>query len=103
VIAMDNILEHLLEIEGRASAIVNDSQTEADRRIKENDKKNRDLFDQRFKQEVHLRESLLDKEKERLKKQYQEELETYRQDIASIKINEEGFFTLFNYYFSGEN
>jgi len=101
---MDNekALEHLLKIEAKAAALVNDAQAEADRRIAENEKKNREIFEQRFSVESQAKETALRKEKDRLKKQYQKELDDYRQEISGIKTDVQRFSTLFSEIYSGE-
>ena len=98
----DKALEHLLQIEAKAAALVNDAQAEADRRIAENEKKNRELYEERFRVEAQMRETVLKKEQDRLKKQYQTELEEYRQEISGIGTDVERFSTLFNEFYAGE-
>ena len=98
----DKALEHLLKIEAKAAALVNDAQAEADRRIAENEKKNREIFEQRFSVESQAKETALRKEKDRLKKQYQKELDDYRQEISGIKTDVQRFSTLFSEIYSGE-
>jgi vacuolar-type H+-ATPase subunit H len=94
----DNTLEHLLKIEAEAAALVNDAQAEADRRIHENEEKNRKTYEERYKTEAQMRESTLVKEKEKLKEQYQQMLEEYRNGISNAKTNVEKFSELFNRY-----
>jgi len=94
----DNTLEHLLKIEAEAAALVNDAQAEADRRIHENEDKNRKIYEERFKAEAQKREAALVKEKERLKEQYQQMLEEYRSGISNAQTNVEKFSELFNRY-----
>jgi len=94
----DNTLEHLLKIEAEASALVKDAQAEADRRIHENEEKNRKIYEERFKVEAQKRELALRKEKEKLKEQYQQMLEDYRNGISTAKTDVEKFSALFNKY-----
>jgi vacuolar-type H+-ATPase subunit H len=94
----DNTLEHLLKIEAEAAALVNDAQAEADRRIHENEEKNRKTYEERYKTEAQMRESALGKEKEKLKEQYQQMLEEYRNGISNAKTDMEKFSELFNRY-----
>ena len=98
----DRALEHLLQIEAKAAALVNDAQAEADRRIAENEKKNRGLYEERFRLEAEMRETALKKEKDRLKKQYQQELEEYRQEISGLSTDVERFSTLLNEFYAEE-
>jgi vacuolar-type H+-ATPase subunit H len=94
----DNTLEHLLKIEAEAAALVNDAQAEADRRIHENEEQNRKTYEERYKVEAQMRESALGKEKEKLKEQYQQTLEKYRNGISNAKTDMEKFSGLFNRY-----
>ncbi|MDR0486864.1 MAG: hypothetical protein LBG91_01320 [Treponema sp.] len=98
----DKALEHLLKIEAEAAALVNDAQVEADRRIQENEKKNRAVHEQRFRTESEGREAALKQEKDRLKKQYQVSLEEYRKEISGISVDTERFSALFDRLFAEE-
>jgi len=91
-------LDHLLKIEAEASALVNDAQQEADRRTHENEEKNRVVFEEHFRVEVQMLESTLKKEREKVRKQYQQALDEYRQEISGIKVNVEKFSALLNEY-----
>jgi vacuolar-type H+-ATPase subunit H len=94
----DNTLEHLLKVEAQAAALVNDAQTEADRRIHENEEKNRKIYEERFKVEAQKHELSLRKEKEKIREQYQQTLEEYRNGISTAKTDVEKFSALFNRY-----
>jgi vacuolar-type H+-ATPase subunit H len=95
-------LDYLLKIETEAAVLVKDAQAEADRRIHENEEKNRNAFDERFKQELQAHESLLKKEIEKLKEQYQQILEDYRREISGINADMDSFSFLFNSYITQE-
>ena len=95
-------LDHLLKIEAEASALVNDAKTEADRRIRENEEKNRMAYEERFKEEAQKREASLKEEKDRLKNQYQEILEKYREELSGVNADEQRFLSLFNQYVAAE-
>ena len=92
----ENTLDHLLKIEAKAAALVNDAQTEADRRIHENEEKSRAAHEERFRTEAQLRESRLKKEKDRLREQYQTALEKYREEISGVNADVRRFSDLFN-------
>jgi F0F1-type ATP synthase membrane subunit b/b' len=98
----DKALEHLLQIETKAAALVDDAQAEADRRIAENEKGNRELYEERFKVEAEARETALRKEKDRLRKQYQKELDDYRKEISGINADFGNFSALFSKFYAGE-
>jgi len=95
-------LDHLLKIEAEASSLVNDAKTEADRRIRENEEKNRMAYEERFKEEAQKREASLKEEKDRLKNQYQEILEKYREELSGVNADEQRFLSLFNQYVAAE-
>jgi len=94
----DNTLEHLLKIEAEAAALVNDAQAEADRRVHENEEINRKNYEERFRVEAQKHEDVLRKEKEKIKEQYQQMLEEYRNGISNAKTDVEKFSELFNRY-----
>jgi len=94
----ENTLDHLLQIEAKAAALVNDAQAEADRRIHESEEKNRAAYEERFRAEVQAKETSLKKEKEKIKAQYDKELEDYRNEISGIDVNVGKFSALLNDY-----
>jgi len=96
-----NTLEHLLGIEAEAAALVNDAEKEAERRIRENDEKNRVTYDERLKAETQRREAQLETEVNQLKKEYQQTLDNYRDEISRINVNQQEFSVLLNTYLSG--
>lgn len=93
-----NTLDHLLQIEAEAAALINDAQTEADRRVHENEEKNHLAYEERFKAEIQKQENFLISETEKIKKRYQETLSQYRQEISNIDVNKKQFCSLFNEY-----
>jgi len=95
---MGNTLEHLLEIEAEAAALVDESRKEADRRIRENDDKNRVSYDKQLKLESQNQQNSFEKEKEKIKCQYQNALNDFREEISRIRADEEGFSALLNQY-----
>jgi len=94
----ENTLDHLLQIEAKAAALVNDAQAEADRRIHESEEKNRAAYEERFRAEVQAKETSLKKEKEKIKARYDKELEDYRNEISGVNVNVQGFSSLLNDY-----
>ena len=97
---MGNVLDHLLKVEAEASALVNDAQNEADKRIRENEEKNRIAFDEKIKLEIQTQESIFNSEKEKTNSQYYQALQEYRDEISKIIIDEERFSGLLNEYLS---
>jgi len=93
-----NTLDHLLEVEADAAAMVNAAQEEADRRVHENEERNRLEFEERFKAEIHAREESLKIKKEETKIKYQKALDAYKDEISNINVDEKKFSALFNEY-----
>ena len=100
--ANQNTLDHLLQIETRASALVNEAQAEADRRMHENEEKNQAAYEERFSMEVQALEDTLEKEKIKINERYIKELEEYRKKIFEINAGIDGFSSLLNEYLRKE-
>jgi len=90
------MLEHLLEVEQRACALVDDAEAEADRRIHENEERNRVSYEQRFKEEIQKQEESLLNAKESIRVKYKKELNDYKEEIESINVDELRFSALLN-------
>jgi len=91
-----NTLDHLLQIEAKAAALVNDAQAEADTRIHESEEKNRAAYEERFRAEAQSLEASLKDEREKTRKEYQKALDEYQKEISGIKTNEDNFCALLN-------
>jgi len=101
---MDNkeVLDHLLKIESEASALVNEAQVEADKRIMEAEKQNRAAYDKRFLEENQRLEKEFLQSKELARQEYQKELETYKEQISSIHADNDRFSSLLDTLVLGE-
>jgi len=97
-----NTLDNLLNIEAKAAALVNDAQSEADRRIHDSEEKNQRAYEERYKVEVQKQEAALQKVKEKTKIQYQKELEEYREELSKVKVNTDRFSALLNEYLAAK-
>ncbi|MDR1107605.1 MAG: hypothetical protein LBL19_01065 [Spirochaetaceae bacterium] len=86
-----DVLRHLLEVEGEASALVNDAQAEADRRIAEGEKQNRRLYDERYNQETSRLEGRYAEKISGVKEEYKKQLDAYRAALDSLPVNTEAF------------
>ena len=95
-------LENLLKIEAQAADFVNDAQAEADRRIQENENKNRSEFEKTLAAETEVKENIYKTEKEKIENQYQSILEEYCREISGLHINTEKFCTLLNKYIEAQ-
>jgi vacuolar-type H+-ATPase subunit H len=101
---MDNkeVIDHLLKIESEAAALVNDAQAEADNRITEAEKQNRAAFDKRFLEENQRLEKEFLQLKEQARQEYRKELETYKERISSVHVNNDRFSALLDSLVLGE-
>jgi regulator of protease activity HflC (stomatin/prohibitin superfamily) len=101
---MDNkeVIDHLLKIESEAAALVNDAQAEADNRITEAEKQNRAVYEKRFLEENQRLEKEFLQSKELARQQFQKELETYKEKISSVHVNNDRFSALLDSLVLGE-
>jgi len=101
---MDNneVLDHLLKIEAEAAALVSDAQAEADKRITEAEKQNRAAYDKRFIEENQRLEKGFLQSKELAQQEYRKELETYKEKISSVHVNNDRFSSLLDSLVLGE-
>jgi vacuolar-type H+-ATPase subunit H len=90
----NNILQHLLEIEGKAAVLVNDAQTEADKRIKEAEEQNRRVYDGEYQKLIAELEASHKKELKAAKTEYDKSLEEYRQSLDAMPRNSDAFSAL---------
>ncbi|MDR3167234.1 MAG: hypothetical protein LBT93_04765 [Treponema sp.] len=89
-----NILQHLLQVESEAAALVDDAQAEADRRLAEGEKQNRQQYDDRYSREVAELETRFKEEIAAVKEDYRKELEDYRESLERMAVNTENFSRL---------
>jgi len=101
---MDNneVLDHLLKIEAEAAELVNNAQAEADSRITEAEKRNRAAYDKRFVEENQRLEKDFLQSKELAREQFRKELETYKEKISSVHVNNDRFSNLLDSLVLGE-
>jgi len=76
-----DILQHLLEIEGKAAVLVDDAQAEADRRIKETEEKNRLAFEEAYQNLTGKLEAEYQKTMDSVKLEYNKYLDEFRADL----------------------
>jgi F0F1-type ATP synthase membrane subunit b/b' len=90
----DEVLGHLLKIESEAAALVNDAQAEADRRVLEAEKQNHAAYEERYRREGERLEHEYQALKEKIRQQYQTELESYSNKITSLHVDVNRFSAL---------
>lgn len=88
------VLRHLLDLEKEAAALVNDAQTEADRRVSEGEKQNRARFDEIYAREVELLEVSLAESLATAREDYRKQLEEYRESLKAVSLDRTAFFSL---------
>ena len=98
-----SVLQHLLEIESEAAALVDNAQAEADRRLKEAEEQNRLRYEQEYRR---LAEQLDGERRERLaavKAEYDAGLEAYRAGLDATPLYADDFSHLTFALLFGEN
>ena len=85
------VLQHLLNLEAEASALVDDAQAEADRRIGEGEKQNRLRYDDLYAREVEALEASFASEIAAVRENYARQLDAYRESLKSVRLDTETF------------
>jgi len=93
-----SVLDHLLKVEAEAAALIRDAQDEADRRVHENEEKNRAAYEERLKAQIQIQELSLKEEKEKIDSRYKEALDEFREKIKNISADDNNFRALLNEY-----
>jgi ABC-type phosphate transport system auxiliary subunit len=90
------LLGHLLKIEAEAAALVDDAQAEADRRVAGGERQNRARYEERYGQEAAALEAEYTREIAAVRENYKRELDLYRNSLAAVKTDMDGFSALMN-------
>ena len=85
------VLQHLLNLDAEAAALVNDAQAEADRRITEGEKQNQIHHDEVYSREVEILEAAFAREIAAVKETYQQQLDAYRKSLETMPRDMEAF------------
>ncbi|MDR2767044.1 MAG: hypothetical protein LBB82_01820 [Treponema sp.] len=97
-----DILGHLLEIEARASVLVDDAQAEADRRLKDAEEKNRAAYEERYRVMIEALEAEYRNQLAVVQNEYRLALDEYRAGLAGMPLHEAEFSALAESFFFGE-
>jgi len=106
----NNILQHLLDLEKQAAALVDEAQEEADRRMSEGEKKYRMRCDEFYARELETLEKAYAENNAAVKESYQKQLEEYRESLDTqagnranpvYALNQEAFSALAEKYLIG--
>jgi vacuolar-type H+-ATPase subunit H len=88
------VLQHLLELENEAAALVNDAQAEADRRVSDGEKQNRARFDEAYANIVKTLEASYVEELAAARDNYRKQLEAYRETLEAVPLDMPAFSSL---------
>jgi F0F1-type ATP synthase membrane subunit b/b' len=94
VLADENVLGHLLKIEAEASALVDDAQAEADRRVAEAEKQGRSHYDEEYSRRAVELEAAYSGEINQVKDDYRNRVEEYRKSLEAISTDQGCFSAL---------
>jgi F0F1-type ATP synthase membrane subunit b/b' len=93
-LADENVLGHLLKIEAEASALVDDAQAEADRRVAEAEKQNRFRYDEEYSRRAAEMDAAYSGEINQVKADYRNRLEEYRKSLEALSADQGCFSVL---------
>jgi hypothetical protein len=97
-----DLLHHLLEVEAHAAALVEDAQTEGDRRTTEHETKCRAGYDETYAREAAELEDRYQRGYKAAKAEYQQRLDAYRGSLETMPVYQDKFFKLVSSLLFGE-
>ena len=89
-----DVLQHLLNLDTEAAALVDDAQTEADQRITSGEKQNRLRYDEIYAREVEALELSFTRDIAEIKEDYRRQLDLYRENLITMPLNTKAFSSL---------
>jgi F0F1-type ATP synthase membrane subunit b/b' len=93
-LADGNVLGHLLKIEAEASALVDDAQAEADRRVAEAEKQNRSRYDREYGRRAAELDAAYSGEINQIKADYRSRIDEYRKSLEALSADQGCFSAL---------
>jgi vacuolar-type H+-ATPase subunit H len=90
----DGVLRHLLEVEAEATALVDSAQAEADKRLSDGEKLNRERYDQRYGKEVAEFDADYQKQIDAVQADYQKQIDAYRAELDAMPVDNGRFMEL---------
>jgi vacuolar-type H+-ATPase subunit H len=87
-------INHLLEVEKSASALINDAAQEADRRLSEARSKYNSEYKSRYDEVAARLEVEYQNNHQQIAEKYQKEIESYKESLAAKSQNYEAFSSL---------
>jgi F0F1-type ATP synthase membrane subunit b/b' len=100
-LADENVLGHLLKIEAEASALVDDAQAEADRRVAEAEKRSRSCYDGEYSRRAAELEAAYSGEINQVRAEYRNRIEEYREGLEAIPVDQGRFSALLDQFLAG--
>ncbi|MDR0403714.1 MAG: hypothetical protein LBH35_09025 [Treponema sp.] len=97
-----DVLRHLLEIEARAAALVDDAQAEADRRIKTAEERNRERYEEAYRLRMEALEAEYGRKTAAAETEYRAKLDLYRKNLDATPLHVDDFFRLAEKLLFGE-
>lgn len=88
------ILQHLLNLESEAAALVDDAQAEADKRVSEGERHNRERYDELYTQEVKALEASFAADVSAARDDYRRQLDAYRDSLKTAPLDRGAFSAL---------
>jgi vacuolar-type H+-ATPase subunit H len=89
-----DVLRHLLAIENQAAVLVDDAQTEADKRIKAAEERNRERCEEEYRRRVERLEADYREKIGVVKAEYQAKLDAYRKKLDDTILHAADFSCL---------
>jgi len=87
----EQLVQHLLEIEERASAVVEEAQAESDKRLLEAEVNAKAEFERLLKERLQEAQTSYAEKSAALKTAQKKEIDAYRGSLSSLKVNHEAF------------
>ena len=87
-------INHLLEVEKNASALISDAALEVDRRLSEAHSKFNSEFKEHYEKEVSKLEAEYNSNHNQIQEKYQKEIDSYKDFLAAKPQNKEAFSSL---------
>lgn len=86
-----DVLQHLLEVENEASGLVLEAQKEADRRIAEQEKMCREIYENTYKSKLSELEAEFQENIQKVKNTYTESLIRYKKELEDQPVQNLAF------------
>jgi vacuolar-type H+-ATPase subunit H len=93
-----DVLKHLLEIEEKASKIVQDAEEEANHRVMESDRACREAYNASFKEQADALDTQFTDKREKLEADYESGLNEYRKSLGEGSRDTAAFSALFEQF-----